>query len=201
MAGADSLSVAGHSTYSNATLGDIVQPTNNYVLFAKYNEWMNTKLYECVAKLRPDQIADNKGAFFGSILGTLNHIMVGDLAWLNRFKRQVDGLPGLGELDSLPVPSAVNQVLFEDLDALWGARRKIDRALNELCAAITHAQLNANVSGRIMTGETVVMKLSSLLLHIFNHQTHHRGQVTTLLSQLGVDYGGTDILNVIPNES
>lgn len=172
----------------------------NFRLLAQYNQWMNSKIYELAAAIDSDELAKDRGAFFGSILGTLNHIMVADLAWLNRFKRHPVNLASLEGIQHLPLPSALNQLLFADFSALHQARKKVDEVFVALCDELNDTVLEAPLPYKNMKGDKMNKRFASVLQHVFNHQTHHRGQLTTLLSQMGIDFGVTDLLMLIENE-
>ena len=179
----------------------LVQPAHA-TLMAQYNAWMNTKLYEAAATLAPEALSAERGAFFGSILGTLNHIVVGDTLWLKRFAThpaQPAALEALEVVRQLPNPLGLDEVLFTDLTALRQRRTLLDEAISAWVAALTAEDLAANLDYANTKGMAQTKPLGSLLLHFFNHQTHHRGQATTLLSQAGVDVGETDLLALISN--
>ena len=171
-------------------------------LLARYNAWMNTKLYDAAATLSQQALALDRGAFFGSILGTLNHIVVGDTLWLKRFATlpvQPAALATLEAVRQLPNPAGLDEVLFTDLTALRQRRTLLDEAISAWVAALTAADLAANLDYANTKGVAQNKPVDSLLLHFFNHQTHHRGQATTLLAQAGVDVGVTDLVALIPN--
>jgi uncharacterized damage-inducible protein DinB len=170
------------------------------VLMAQYNEWMNAKLYESAAKLPPAELAKDRGAFFGSILGTLNHLVVGDTIWLRRFAAHPSNPLALEPIRALPHPKALNEVLFTDLAELRGRRTVIDTAIKHWAGALTQADLDHVLHYANTKGVKSQKRMANLVQHFFNHQTHHRGQATTLLFQAGQDVGMTDLLTLIPNE-
>lgn len=151
-------------------------------LMAQYNEWMNSRLYALCASLPGDELARDRGAFFGSIQATLNHIAYGDLAFLSRFT---------GDPPTVPEPGAD---LFGTFAALRRERAALDARLLVWSGSLTPAWLAdmltyaSKIDGKVRTVPRWI-----LVAHMFNHQTHHRGQVTTLLSQMGHDMGSTDI--------
>jgi uncharacterized damage-inducible protein DinB len=98
-------------------------------MMAGYNEWMNTRMYETAAKLSPAELSRDRGAFFGSIMGTLNHLVVGDVLWLKRFATHPSRPAALDPIRALPQPTALNQVLFTELPALADRRKLIDTAI------------------------------------------------------------------------
>ena len=89
----------------------------HFDLMASYNQWMNDKVYETAGKLSPAELAEDRGAFFRSILGTLNHLVVGDRIWLNRFAMHPPSTEVLSSISKLPHPTRLDQILFEDFDS------------------------------------------------------------------------------------
>jgi uncharacterized damage-inducible protein DinB len=150
-------------------------------MFAEYNRWMNEKLYAAAAQLSDEQRKQDLGAFFKSVHATLEHIFRADTLWLKRFR---------GE----PVVAATGGgLLFPEFDALCRARAACDQQLTDWAATLTSDWLAAPYAWTSVAGARFAMPGFSVVAQIFNHQTHHRGQVTTLLTQLGVDVGVTDI--------
>lgn len=171
-----------------------------FELLASYNQWMNVRLYEAAGSLPLEDLAANRGAFFGSILGTLNHILVGDRIWLQRFAKQPCSESVLQTVSDLPAPLSLDQLLFEDFPQLSAQRLWLDQTICEWVACLSESDMNSVLSYRNTQGVSAHRQLSSLVLHFFNHQTHHRGQITTLLSQVGQNLGSTDLLTLIPDE-
>lgn len=167
-------------------------------LMAAYNQWMNDRVYEAAARLPDEELRADRKAFFGSIIGTLNHLLVADTIWLQRFARH----PALhAELDPVrqwPAPQGLSQLLFDGFAELREHRVLLDRIIIEWVDALSEADLDSALSYRNTQGTPYARDFHGLLTHFFNHQTHHRGQATTLLSQAGVDVGSTDLLNLIP---
>ncbi|SFM70789.1 DinB family protein [Marinobacter zhejiangensis] len=172
----------------------------HFELLATYNQWMNSKVYETAGQLSATDLAKHRGAFFGSILGTLNHILVGDTIWLKRFATHPSCLNSLREVADLQNPTNLSQILFDDLGSLFKQRLWLDRQVVNWIAQLSEGDLDFILSYHNTKGIPANKRYSSLMLHFFNHQTHHRGQVSTLLSQAGVDIGVTDLLAQIPEE-
>ncbi|MBL6752071.1 MAG: damage-inducible protein DinB [Nevskia sp.] len=151
-------------------------------LMARYNSWMNRQLYAACAQLSDPQRKAERGAFFGSVHGTLNHLLYGDTAWLRRFKGQpLDGLHARVEIHA-------------DFHALRTARQALDSELLDWANSVGQHWLEADFTYySLLDGATRTRPAWLLVVHLFNHQTHHRGQLTTLLSQSGVDFGVTDL--------
>lgn len=171
------------------------------VLMAGYNEWMNTKLYDAAERVPQEDLARDRGAFFGSIIGTLNHLVVTDTIWLKRFAAHPSNPKALAPIHALPQPTALNEIVFADLAKLAERRKVIDAATKAWAAALTQADLDHVLDYANTKGVKSQKKFSGLVMHFFNHQTHHRGQASTLLFQAGQDIGVTDLLALIPNET
>jgi uncharacterized damage-inducible protein DinB len=163
-------------------------------MMAEYNRWMNQRLYQAAATLSVAALTADRGAFFGSIAGTLNHLAVADSIWLRRF-----AAPGqwqhLRDADPwLPMPNGLQEALVEDFTSLRLLRERLDQLIVEWCAALKFNDLDRVLAYTNQRGEKRRSQLGPLLSHFFNHQTHHRGQATTLLVQAGVDPGATDLV-------
>jgi uncharacterized damage-inducible protein DinB len=148
---------------------------------AEYNHWMNSKLYAICAEIPDEQRRANRGAFFKSIHGTLNHLLIGDRIWLGRFTSQ-------------PFTAKLNQELYADFNELCQQRQQTDQQILEWSKQLTSEWLSESLTYKSASdGVERVLPHWLLVTHMFNHQTHHRGQLTTLLSQLGYDPGVTDL--------
>ena len=150
---------------------------------AAYNRWMNDKLYAACAELSDEERKADRKAFFKSIHGTLNHILLADRVWFGRF---------IGR----PVTvKSFDQELYADFGALRAERASTDQDIEGWAQGLRDEQLAGKLRfTSIVRPESREYDLWVLVAHFFNHQTHHRGQVTALLSQLGRDYGVTDLL-------
>jgi uncharacterized damage-inducible protein DinB len=173
--------------------------TSHFPQLATYNQWMNRKLYEAAAALPADRLHEDRGAFFGSVFGTLNHLVIADLIWFKRIAANLPGFAALRCLDDLSRPTSLDQPLCATLPELDGLRTRLDAAIIAFCDAVRPSQLDGTFEYTSTKGVTSKKRLGDVLLHVFNHQTHHRGQATTLFSQMGVDVGATDLLLLVPN--
>ena len=171
----------------------------HFDLLATYNEWMNAKVYEAAARLVPAELHADRGAFFGSLYDTLNHLAVGDTIWLRRFRAHPTGFAVLDPVEQGPAPTTLDERLFSDFGSLWQYRRQLDALIRRFAASLTDTDLNQVLVYANTKGVESRKRFDQLLLHFFNHQTHHRGQATTLLFQAGQDVGVTDLLVQIPN--
>lgn len=146
----------------------------HYRMFADYNRWANRRLYAAVAELSDAEYREDKGAFFGSLHGTLNHLLAGDRIWMKRFTKE-------GE-----APTRLDAILHEDFSGLATARIAEDERIITWVDGLDEARLAARFTYTPLTTPDVInQKLGPTLAHFFNHQTHHRGQAHAILTALG----------------
>lgn len=163
---------------------------------ARYNRWMNEKLYGLAATLSDEARKRDAGAFFKSIHGTFNHLLLADRVWLSRFTGATvpNGFMAPGGIRSL------DQELYADFEDLRRERAVTDSELSAWVSRLTEAQLAAPLV-YMRLGKKQTAPLWWAVAHVFNHQTHHRGQVTTLLMQQGCDPGVTDLFAMLRDEA
>ncbi len=152
---------------------------------AKYNEWMNERIYSVCAEIPDAERKAERGAFFNSIHGTLNHMLLADRIWLGRF-------------DGAPHPATrLDEVLYSDFDELRSERTHEDERISRWAHTLDDAVLSSPLTYTgIVEASPRTCTLWIAVTHLFNHQTHHRGQLTCLLSQMNVDYGATDMIGM-----
>ena len=151
-------------------------------LLARYNRWMNERLFAAAAQLDLAERTRDRGAFFGSIERTLNHILWGDRIWLGRFTGQASTAPAFGA------------DMFTDFADLSREREITDTAMLDWAGALRPAWLASTLEYRAASdGKLRQLPAWIAATHLFSHATHHRGQVTTLLKQAGRDPGVTDL--------
>lgn len=147
-----------------------------FVHLAGYNAWANQRLYDAAARLSDEQVWRDAGLFFGSLGGTLNHVLVTDRVWMRRFTAEGHH------------PDTLTAILHRDFADLRAARAAEDRRIIQFVDGLSAERLESAFTYRKMTSpEMVTSKLWPDLLHLFNHQTHHRGQGHTGLSILTGD--------------
>ncbi|MBA5689543.1 DinB family protein [Rugamonas apoptosis] len=174
--------------------------SENLTLLADYNAAMNQRMYEAAAQLPEEELLADRRAFFGSILGTLNHLVVGDTLWLQRFASHPAHFAALAPIRAMPAPTALTQMQFYELGHWHPHRMELDAIINAWVREVREEHLGHVLEYTNTKGVLARKRMSSLVLHFFNHQTHHRGQVTTMLSQAGIAFGVTDLLAGIPDE-
>ena len=144
-----------------------------YRMFAGYNAWCNERLYDAASKVPDAEYRADRGAFFKSLHGTLNHLLVGDRIWMKRFT-------GVGEQ-----PPSLDAILYDDFEALRAARRSQDVLITRYIAGLDNERLNGPLRYKtVVRPQTIEQPLAPALDHFFNHQTHHRGQAHALLSSM-----------------
>jgi len=169
--------------------------TDPYRWLARYNQWFNQRLYLACEDLSDAQRQEPRGAFFGSIHHTLNHLVLTDQMWLKRMAQQGVAFAALqGDALDLPPQVSLNHVLYADWAALRQRRERLDQTIvdwtQEMPATFPSHTMRYQTTAGVAREHPAWQAIS----HFFNHQTHHRGQVTTLLHQFGVDVGPTDAI-------
>lgn len=145
----------------------------HFAMMAGYNTWANKRLYEACAALTEQDRRAGLGAFFGSLHGTLSHILVADRIWMARFTGRTP--PDLA-LDATP---------WERFADLRAAREAEDAQIEAFAAGLTQESLEAVIAYTPITRPSAVRQpLASALAHLFNHQTHHRGQCHAMLTRV-----------------
>ena len=142
--------------------------------YARYNTLANQRLYAAAANIADADRKRDVGAFFGSLHGTLNHLLIGDRIWMARFEG--DQAPSTG----------LDAIVHDAFNALHAARTEMDRRIEAFFAAPPSGFFERplryiNNEGRVFDDPPAL-----ILPHFFNHQTHHRGQAHAILSQLGL---------------
>jgi len=169
-----------------------MQWSDHYRRYARYNAWINQSLIQASLQLNPAELNKDHQLFFHSLTGTWNHIFIGDLLWLGRLRHIFPILDDA--LDQWPKPQHLDEILFPDLHELAHQRQILDELFIHWCDLLREADSQAVLEYTNTRDEQVAKPLPQVLQHLFNHQTHHRGQITAVLSQLEVDYGPTDFL-------
>lgn len=158
---------------------------DHYNRFALYNRWANARLYDALYQVPTEEYKLDRGMFFKSIHGTLNHLMVADKIWL----RRITGVgPDLKKLD---------EILYDHFSFLREAREGVDYEIIETVAAFSNEDYGREFSYQTTSGEPHSDILAIILTHFFNHQTHHRGQIHNCLSQIGVNAPSLDYIRFI----
>jgi uncharacterized damage-inducible protein DinB len=145
-----------------------------FEMLGRYNKWANARLYAMAAALPDDGYRKNVGAYFGSLHGTLNHLLTADRIWMRR-------LTGTGDH-----PDKLNAILFDDLPSLRAARQVEDARIVTFVAGLGEGDFEKHWDYQTLNGTPQRQPVGEILAHLFTHQTHHRGQAHTILTVLGV---------------
>jgi len=159
----------------------------HFSLMARFNEWVNRQLYDKVAALDDEAYRADTGIFFNSIHHTLNHLLVVDRLWIGRVTGTDRGIHSL------------DQILFEDFASLRAARETEDRGLIALLDEMPEGKIEALVQfSTIKRDRHFEARVRDLLSGLFNHQTHHRGQIYAVLQQRGMELPDVDLPFFLP---
>jgi uncharacterized damage-inducible protein DinB len=146
----------------------------HFTMFAAYNSWANQRVYDAAAALSAEEFRRDTGAFFKSMMGTLNHLVAADRIWMKRFT---------GEGDA---PTALDAIIHEDLAKLRAVREAEDKRIAKWIGSLNEKAFSGRFTYMTVTDmRTVSQRLAPALDHFFNHQTHHRGQAHMILTALG----------------
>src|SRR5262249_46324505 len=137
--------------------------------FAAYNRWANARLYQAALALSEADYRRNVGAFFKSMHGTLNHLLLADRLWLKRLTGEADG------------PNRLDVSFYDDRSSLALARAEEDDRISRYVASLDTAALDDLHKYTTTSGTPHEQRRRDILAHLFNHQTHHRGQAHTIL--------------------
>jgi uncharacterized damage-inducible protein DinB len=146
----------------------------HFVMMAKYNAWANARLLRMAGGLRDELYRKEVGAYFKSLHGTLNHLLAADRIWMRR-------LTGVGNH-----PDKLNAILFDDLPSLHAARLEEDSRITGFVQGLDEPAFEEVLEYRTLNGTPQGQRRREILAHLFNHQTHHRGQAHAILTVLGV---------------
>lgn len=146
----------------------------HFMMFAAYNQWANGRIYDAAGEINDDEFNRNVGAFSGSMMGTLNHLLTADRIWMKRFT---------GEGDA---PASLDAIMHRALPVLRMARESEDRRIIDWVGGLSDKALSGRFTYMTVSDmRTVSQRLAPALAHVFNHQTHHRGQAHAILTILG----------------
>ncbi|TQV89451.1 DinB family protein [Aliikangiella coralliicola] len=175
--------------------------TNNFKMLSLYNQRINNQLLDCCFSLPNELLVKETHSFFSNIISYWNHILFGDLIISGRLaKNQIAGL-SLEDLAGFPIPKSPNDIYYHNLEAISELRKKVDRVIINYCENLVDTDCERKITYQTTEGKSFTKSVAELTQHLFNHQTHHRGQLTCILSQFGADYGCMDLPVIVPEGS
>lgn len=152
-----------------------------------YNRWTNSQLYEIAARIPPAERSKEMGTPYKSIHGTLNYLLLTDRLWLGRF---------------MNVPTEFNSLaeeLYQDYEKLKAERNKTDEQISMWVQALTDKDLDGKITfNSLKSGKEHSFRVADALLHFFHHQSYYKGQISSMISQLGKDFnlGEIDLMDM-----
>ena len=168
---------------------------NIFQALAKYNGSVNRSVLELLERLEKEKIMMKTKAYYPSIFETLFHILIGDLNWLKRFRGGLKESKALSNSKLFSLEEKELRKEFEsDYTKLYQYRKQVDDVIVQFVNELDEAKLNSIVKYKNYKGEDIEQELWKPLLHWFNHQTHHRGQVSVLLDMIGIDNDYSSLL-------
>ena len=166
--------------------------------FARYNGSVNQSLLELTEPLRKDQIMMETKAYYPSIFETLFHNLIADLNWLRRYRDALKGDKPLSDPKLLSLEEKdLRKELESDYTKLFKYRKGVDELIIQFVNGLDENQLGSIIKYKNYKGETIEKECWKTLLHWFNHQTHHRGQISVLLDLLGIDHDYSSLVSRI----
>ncbi|MDA9556047.1 damage-inducible protein DinB [Vibrio sp.] len=171
---------------------------SNFKMLARYNQRMNQQLLDVCSRLTHEQLHKNMGSFFPTVMAHWNHILFGDVIMLNRLV--ANNLVSIENsvLEQLPVPQSTGDTFASNLEEFIPIRTLIDSIYVDVMDGFTMESGQCIVQYTTTEGQAIQKTMGEFCQHLFNHQTHHRGQLTCLISQLGLDFGCTDLPMIVP---
>ncbi|NNP71282.1 damage-inducible protein DinB [Acinetobacter defluvii] len=161
-----------------------------FQLLAQYNLWATQALVKCLEKMPDDDFHQDVGLFFKSISGTLNHVLLGEhYLWYPRFKEEVS--PRI----------ALDHTIHTEKYVLLNELEQKSQNWIDFVAKIPESMLNGNLTYQRASGQTLTLPYAATLLHVFNHGTHHRGQVTAAMTVLGYACPELDLVYMLAEKN
>jgi uncharacterized damage-inducible protein DinB len=165
-----------------------MNPHAHFLTFARYNVWATNRLLEAVAPLGDGDYRRDLGLFFNSIHGTLNHLLVGHLLWFSRFAEGISpklALDDEAEPDRVKLAARLREggARWQPVIESWPAQR-----------------FEGTLAYTTTRGQPVSLPFAATLAHVFNHGTHHRGQITAALTRLGRPCPELDMVYMLQQE-
>jgi len=170
-------------------------------MMSLYNQRMNDQLMDSCLALSNDVLEKETNSFFANIIGYWNHVIFGDLILVGRLALNQIGKLSSQDLSLFPIPKSPQDIYYRQLFDIAVLRKQIDELIIRYCTNLTEEDCEIFISYKTTEGVAITKSVADVTQHIFNHQTHHRGQLTCVLSQFGVDYGCMDLPVIVSEGS
>ena len=175
--------------------------SKNFKMMSLYNQRMNSQLIGHCQTLTTETLEKNTQSFFPNIISYWNHILFGDLILMGRLAS--NNIAKLSPLDfsEFPTPTSPQDIYHTNLLDIAMLRAQVDALIIRYCYNLTEEDCDRFITYTTTEGIAITKAVADVTQHIFNHQAHHRGQLTCLLSQAGVDYGCMDLPVIVAEGS
>jgi len=170
-------------------------------MMSLYNQRINTQLMDCCLTLSSDLLEKETNSFFTNVIGYWNHIIFGDLILLKRLAVNEVAQLKLQDFAEFPCPNSPQDIYHNQLAEISVLRQHLDELIIEYCLRLTDEDCEKFISYQTTEGDLITKAVADVTQHFFNHQTHHRGQLTCILSQYDVDYGCMDLPVIVAEGS
>jgi len=173
----------------------------NFRMLSHYNQRINVQLIDCCTSLPNDILVKETNSFFSNIISYWNHILFSDLILLGRLaSNHIAGISP-NDFTKFPTPKSPNDIYHNKFSDIAILRQAVDELIIKYSSNLTDDECQKFITYQTTEGETITKAVSDVTQHIFNHQAHHRGQLTCVLSQFGVNYGCMDLPIIVPEGS
>ena len=171
---------------------------NLFQALAKYNESVNQSIMELLKPLKKEQVMMETKAYYPSIFATLLHNLIADLNWLRRYRDALKENKALNNGKLLSFEEKSLRLEFEsDYTKFFPYRKQVDELMIQFVNDLDESKMHLVIKYKSYKGEEIEKELWKTLLHLFNHQTHHRGQVSVLLDLIGIDHDYSSLVSRI----
>jgi uncharacterized damage-inducible protein DinB len=175
--------------------------SKNFRMMSRYNQRINTQLMNSCLALSNDLLEKDTHSFFPNIISYWNHILFGDLILIGRLALNEIGKLSTQDLSVFPTPKTPQDIYYNRLSDIAVLREQVDALIVQYCTNLTEEDCEKFITYTTTDGVYITKAVADVTQHIFNHQTHHRGQLTCVLSQFGVDYGCMDLPVIVSEGS
>jgi len=170
-------------------------------MMSLYNQRINAQLLDCCLALPQNILEKETHSFFQDIISYWNHILFGDLILMGRLALNQVGELSPQDLSLFPTPKSPQDIYCSNLSDIAVLRKQADELIMQYCNHLTEEDCKKFITYKTTEGVSITKAVADVTQHLFNHQTHHRGQLTCVLSQFGVDYGCMDLPVIVSEGS
>jgi len=174
---------------------------SNFRMMSLYNQRINAQLLDCCLALPQATLEKETHSFFPNVISYWNHILFGDLILIGRLALNNIAKLSPQDLSMFPTPKSPQDIYYRNLSDIAVLRKQVDEVIRQYCINLTEEDCKKFITYNTTEGVSITKAVADVIQHLFNHQTHHRGQLTCVLSQFGVDYGCMDLPVIVSEGS